>query len=164
MYINVKTPAVEQGETTFRRITKEKDRKKVQQGGTLHLERIYASGGMIVTEFHNYVTNQLEVKHDSIGHALEKFEAIRDMQRKSPDWVDDGLPAAILKAVRAAQKQINEGNGIVEDMGDPTLEDIEEECAEISALIAQARAADPELDAEMTAIEKEAKKKNKVKN
>ena len=136
----------------------------MHEGGTLHLERIYASGAMVVSVFHNYVTNSEEVKYDSIKHAIEKYKYMRDMRADTPEWVDDRLGPAILKAVRAAQRQENEGRGLVVDMGDPTEEDIERECGVIGAMIAEARNNDPELDAEMTQIEREGKKKNKKKD
>lgn len=158
MQIKVPGAAVEQGSTSFRRITKEKDRKKVHQGGMLHLERIYASGAMVVSVFHNYATNKEEVKYDSIKAALDKYNYMREMREKTPEWVDEKIMPAILKAIRAAQRQENEGLGLVVDMGDPTEEDIERECGVIGALIAEARNNDPELDAEMTRVEKAAGK------
>lgn len=158
MQIKINNPATEQGATHFRRITKEKDRKFVHQGGNLHLERIYASGGMVVSVFHNYLTNQEEEKYDSIQSALNKYNYMREMRDKTPEWVDEGILPAILKAVRAAQRQVNDSNNIVTDMGDPTEEDIERECGVLAAEIAAARAADPELDEEMSKVEKEAER------
>lgn len=119
---------------------------------------------MIVSVFHNYATNKEEFAYDTIHSALEKYRSMAEMRQSSPEWVDEGLMPAILKAVRAAQRQEAEGRGLVEDMGDPTLEDIEEECNEIAALIAQARKDDPELDEEMTRAEMdEARKRTAAK-
>jgi len=152
MLLRINSPIME-GETSFRRIENPKYRKEVYQGGTLHLERIYASGGFIISVFNNYATNAEESKYDTIETAMEKYHAMVEMRENSPEWVDEGLMPAILKAVRAAQRQISENRGIAEDLGDPSLDDIEEECGKIEAAIAQARAADPELDKEMTQAE-----------
>jgi hypothetical protein len=148
------------GETIFKR-KRAKDRKYVYEGGDLHLERIFARGGMIISVYHNYVTNQEEEKYMSIKTALEKYQQMAEMRENSPEWVDEHFLPAILKAIRAAQRQENEGQGIAVDMGDPSLEDIEAECGELSALIAEARKNDPELDKEMTIIEMEAAKEKR---
>ena len=162
MLIKVNSP-IKEGETVFRR-KRANDRIRVHEGGNLHLERMYASGGMVVSVFHNYLTNKEEVKYDSIEHALEKYYAMREMRENSPEWVDEGLMPAILKAVRAAQRQTDEDRNISVDMGDPTPDDIEEECTQIESIILEARRNDPELDREMTRAEIEfAKSKNKSK-
>ena len=152
--------AVVEGETIFRR-KKLSQRKKVHEGGSLHIERIYASGGMVVTVFHNYVTNEEEPKYDSIGHALEKVVSMREMQKNSPEWVDDRLVPAVLKAISAAQRQENENRGIIINVDDPGIEDIAEECGELESEIARAREADPELDREMTEMEMDMSKEKR---
>ena len=146
------------GETIFRR-KRPKDRKFVHEGGNLHLARMYAQGGMVVSVFNNYLTNQEETKYDSVQSALDKYKAMAEMRENSPEWVDEGLMPAILKAIRAAQLQNNEGEGIVINSGDVTdeelaeIEDVDEEFAKISAFIAEQRKNDPELDKEMTLVE-----------
>ena len=157
MLLKINSP-IQEGETFFKR-KHANQRIKVHQGGTLHMERMYASGGMVISVFHNYVTNKEESKYDSISAALEKYQAMREMREKSPDWVDEGMMPAILKAVRAAQRQESESRGLVEAMPDPSEEDIEKECGVISEQIAAARNRDPELDAEMTKLEKQNKSK-----
>ena len=156
MLININNPIMD-GETIFKRVGS-KYRTKVHEGGTLHLERMYASGGMVVSVFHNYATNKEEFKYDSIQHALEKYESMAEMRENSPEWVDEKMLPAILKAIRAAQRQEANNQGFIVDLGDPTEEDIEAECGKISQFIADARNSDPELDREMTKIEMEASK------
>lgn len=144
-------PIIE-GETSFRR-KRPKDRKKVHEGGNLHLERIYATGGMVASVFHNYITNAEEIKYDSVETALEKVKYMKEMQEDTPEWVDDGIIPAILKALACAQRQNSEKRGIIMSVDDPSSMDIEEECGEIGAMIAEARRNDPELDEEMTRAE-----------
>jgi len=118
---------------------------------------MYASGGMVVSIFHNYITNKEEAKYDSVESALGKYQAMCEMREKSPEWVDEGLLPAVLKAIRAAQKQTAEDRGIVKQMTDDTFIDVEEESAYMANLIAEERAKDPELDAEMSAVEAKTK-------
>jgi hypothetical protein len=80
---------------------------------------------------------------------------MREMREKAPEWVDDGMMPAILKAIRAAQRQISRGQGLVQSMGDPSEDDIEKECGFLNSFIAEQRNSDPELDKEMTKLEKE---------
>jgi hypothetical protein len=143
-----------EGETIFSR-KQERYQKFVHEGGDTHIERIYASGGMIVTILHNYATNDIETRYLSIDTAMERFYSLRDMRRNSPEWVSEDLLPAILKAVKAAQKQQSLGLSIFTDVGDAPLDegDIEGEMEEIWAAINEERAKDPELDAQMRDIE-----------
>ena len=151
MLIQSNYPVVE-GFTSFKRKAPER-RKAVHEGGSLHMESIFASGGMVVSIFHNYKTNKEEISTMTIQTALERYKGMVEMRRNSPEWVSEEMLPAILKAIRAAQRQTNEMRGVITDMGDPSLDDIEKECGVIEGMLAKARAADPELDAEMTAIE-----------
>ena len=166
MLININSTIID-GETIFRR-KRPKHRKHVYEGGELHLERMYASGGLVVSVFHNYRTNAEEVRYLSIKDAITKYEEMSEMRHNSPEWVSEHMLPAILKATRAAQRQEAEAQGFITDLGDPTEDDIEEVCREMEAEILKARQTDPELDKEMTMIEmegaKEARKKNKASN
>ena len=157
MLIKVNNP-IQDGLTTFKR-KHPKHRIKVHQGGNMHLDAIYASGGMVVSVFHNYLTDKEESKTDSIKSAIGKLEYMREMRDKTPEWVDEGLIPALMKAIRAAQKQVAAGMSVFEELGDPTLDDIEEECAFLNAYIYSERVKDKELDAEMARMEKEASRK-----
>lgn len=156
MLININSPIID-GETVFKR-KRLKNRIHVYEGGELHLERMYASGGLVVSVFHNYKTNAEELRYLSIKDAISKYEEMRDMRQNTPEWVSEHMLPAILKAIRAAQRQEAEAQGFIVDLGDPTEDDIEEMSREIAAEIAKARQADPELDEEMTRIEMEGAK------
>lgn len=151
-------PKIKAGETIFQRV-QPKNRKAVHEGGNLHLERIYASGGMVVSVFHNYDTNQEEQRFHTVETAFERYRQMADMRENAPEWVDEDLLPAILKAVRAAQLQNAEGDGIIRSVeaADPeevlAEEDLDKLSHEIGNEIELARKMDPELDAEMKAVE-----------
>lgn len=155
------TPKIKAGETIFQRV-RPKNRKAIHEGGNLHLERMYASGGMVVSIFHNYDTNQEEQRFHTVDTAFERYKQMADMRESSPEWVDEKLLPAILKAIRAAQLQNAEGDGLIRSVEPADPEEIlvesdwEELERRIGDEIALARKTDPELDAEMKAVEAEA--------
>ena len=150
-------PSIIAGETIFKKRKQAKNRTKLHQRGLQHVDRMYATGGMVVTVIHNYETNQEEIKYLDIPEAIERYHTLREMvDSKNLDRsvVDtEELLPAILKAIRAAQLQEKQGKGILLKEEELTANDIEAIEAEISGFIAEARKNDPELDKEMTLIE-----------
>lgn len=142
------------GETHFKR-KRPKDRIRVHEGGNLHLERVYASGGFVVSVYHNYATNKEETRMHSVETALERYKEMADMRDNSPEWVDTRMLPALLKATRAAQLQQNRGDGLVMEVPDELDDgDIDRAVGDLAAAIAEARRRDPALDEEMRAVEK----------
>ena len=133
-----------EGETFFsRKINKFMIKDKT----SIFIDRIYARAGMVVIEYLNYNTNKGEFLYLKPEEAIARIRAIMNM---NPEWVQDGLLPAVMKAYGCALNQTADGYSKIFKEIDY---DVEEQSAELEEALKQARIADPELHAEMCKVE-----------
>ena len=137
----------------------------IHQEGGQHMARMYAQGGLVCHEIHNYDTNELETGTMSVGTAMERLTMLQDMWKKRHGRVPLDMINALDTAIKAALLQTVEGDSIVKDSKEVTEDEMAEELerleadpnngAQVSAMIADARNSDKELDMQMSKLEDE---------
>jgi hypothetical protein len=121
-----------------------------EQHSGIFIDRVYAKGGFVITEYTDVKKDKQDTKFMSPGEAARRGLTLS----KAPkNLVQDGLVEAIMKAAYAARQQTLHGANPLFELNKQDELNPDELIREIEEEIRQARRNDPELDEEMSRIE-----------
>ena len=125
--------------------------------GHIRVTRIYAMGGLVVTDFINFKTGKADSRVMQPHEAMDRARAIARMPKKVNYHK---FIQAIVDACDQAARQSIDGQAPLLDPQYASVADMAaDEMRKVNAEIAEARKKDPELDEEMKKAEFEARQK-----
>ena len=139
-----------QGETHFRRKYNVALLESDRHGG-IFIDRVYAKGGFVITEYTDTKAGEqkamLLTPTDACDRALS-------MSKVPPEMRNADLIQAIINAAAAAKSQTLTGGNPLFELNKDNL-NVDKLVQEFTLEVQEARKTDPELDEEMTKIERE---------